>query len=255
MSSFLPEVHLCDRQFLQEHSRWTCLLWHGCFHLVGCLSNRTGIQFCSIITLESRRRWRICLMQSAFTHQAQGRLCFLWPLRTTIQPPYCFAAALTLLQIGSHTPYLHCIFLSLLDGPRRGSLLRHTPHPLLVFLLHLTLQRVTSASNLCLNHVWWPTSFFCRTEEFSISTAPKWVRHDFICFVDLCYLLTPGTAGYGNDSWAIGHSYAEIPVLKPAIYDPEASKGQRWSSDGLSASTVPRMYHSAAILLPDGEDG
>ncbi|KAF9482234.1 copper radical oxidase [Pholiota conissans] len=61
-----------------------------------------------------------------------------------------------------------------------------------------------------------------------------------------------GTAGYGNDSWAIGHSYADLPVLTPSIYDPSAPKGSRWSSDGLQASTVPRMYHSSALLLPDG---
>ncbi|KAF8198084.1 glyoxal oxidase [Pholiota molesta] len=61
-----------------------------------------------------------------------------------------------------------------------------------------------------------------------------------------------GTAGYGNDSWAIGHSYADQPVLTPVIYDPNAPKGSRWSADGLQASTVPRLYHSSALLLPDG---
>ncbi|KAJ3560349.1 hypothetical protein NP233_g10894 [Leucocoprinus birnbaumii] len=61
-----------------------------------------------------------------------------------------------------------------------------------------------------------------------------------------------GTAGYGNDSWAIGQSYADDPVLTPAIYDPNAPSGQRWSQDGLQPSTVPRMYHSSATLLPDG---
>jgi hypothetical protein len=66
-------------------------------------------------------------------------------------------------------------------------------------------------------------------------------------------LIHPGTAGYGNDSWAIGQSYADDPVLTPAIYDPEAPSGQRWSRDGLGSSTVPRMYHSSATLLPDGE--
>ena len=38
----------------------------------------------------------------------------------------------------------------------------------------------------------------------------------------------------------------------PAIYDPSAAAGQRWSSNGLSPSTVPRLYHSSATLLPDG---
>ncbi|KAF9447951.1 copper radical oxidase [Macrolepiota fuliginosa MF-IS2] len=61
-----------------------------------------------------------------------------------------------------------------------------------------------------------------------------------------------GTAGYGNDSWAIGQSYADNPVLTPAIYDLSKPAGQRWSSDGLQASVVPRMYHSSATLLPDG---
>ncbi|KAF9473141.1 copper radical oxidase [Pholiota conissans] len=61
-----------------------------------------------------------------------------------------------------------------------------------------------------------------------------------------------GTAGYGTNSWSIGQSYADTPVLTPVIYDPAIPAGRRWSSDGLSASTVPRMYHSTAILLPDG---
>ncbi|KAF8893528.1 copper radical oxidase [Infundibulicybe gibba] len=61
-----------------------------------------------------------------------------------------------------------------------------------------------------------------------------------------------GTAGYGNNSWAIGQSYADDPVLTPAIYTPGAPQGQRWSRDGLSPSTIPRLYHSSAVLLPDG---
>ncbi|KAJ7745446.1 glyoxal oxidase, partial [Mycena maculata] len=61
-----------------------------------------------------------------------------------------------------------------------------------------------------------------------------------------------GTAGYGNESWAIGMSYADNPVLTPVIYDPSAPAGARWNRSGLQASTVPRMYHSSATLLPDG---
>ncbi|KAF9024558.1 copper radical oxidase [Hymenopellis radicata] len=61
-----------------------------------------------------------------------------------------------------------------------------------------------------------------------------------------------GTAGYGNDTWAIGHSYADDPIMTPVIYNPDAPAGKRWSSDGLGASTVPRMYHSTATLVPDG---
>ncbi|KAG8965622.1 hypothetical protein FRC00_010175 [Tulasnella sp. 408] len=61
-----------------------------------------------------------------------------------------------------------------------------------------------------------------------------------------------GVAGYGNDSWAVGHSYADSPLLQPLMYDPDAPLGSRFSVDGLSASTVPRLYHSSATLLPDG---
>jgi hypothetical protein len=65
-----------------------------------------------------------------------------------------------------------------------------------------------------------------------------------------------GTAGYGNRGEATwmtaGASYAESPILTPVIYDPNRPKGKRWSSDGLSPSTIPRLYHSTAILLSDG---
>jgi hypothetical protein len=61
-----------------------------------------------------------------------------------------------------------------------------------------------------------------------------------------------GTAGYGNTTWAIGQSFGDKPVLTPVLYDPNAPAGQRWSRDGLGASTVPRMYHSVATVLPDG---
>lgn len=61
-----------------------------------------------------------------------------------------------------------------------------------------------------------------------------------------------GVAGYGNESIAVGQSYADNPLLTPLIYNPNAPKGKRWGRDGLSASTIPRMYHSSATLLPDG---
>ncbi|TDL21723.1 glyoxal oxidase [Rickenella mellea] len=61
-----------------------------------------------------------------------------------------------------------------------------------------------------------------------------------------------GVSGYGNKSWSIGQSYADHPVLTPVVFDPSAPSGQKWSREGLSASTVPRLYHSSAILLVDG---
>ncbi|WWC85422.1 uncharacterized protein L201_000285 [Kwoniella dendrophila CBS 6074] len=60
-----------------------------------------------------------------------------------------------------------------------------------------------------------------------------------------------GTAGYGDEKWSIGQSYGQQPLYQPAIYNPNAPKGSRWSRDGLGESTQERMYHSTAILLPD----
>lgn len=61
-----------------------------------------------------------------------------------------------------------------------------------------------------------------------------------------------GTAGYGNNNFSIGQSYGQEPLYMPAVYDPNAPAGKRFSRDGLSASTEERMYHSTAILLADG---
>ncbi|KAJ7543511.1 hypothetical protein O6H91_09G041200 [Diphasiastrum complanatum] len=50
-----------------------------------------------------------------------------------------------------------------------------------------------------------------------------------------------GCQGWGN---------AKTPVLNPFRYKPSAAAGRRFSN--LTATTIPRMYHSTANLLPDG---
>jgi hypothetical protein len=68
-----------------------------------------------------------------------------------------------------------------------------------------------------------------------------------------------GTAGFTQSTLTtpsfaampFGESLASGPVLIPAVYDPDAPQGSRWSTAGLSASNIPRLYHSSAILLPD----
>ncbi|WWD22747.1 hypothetical protein CI109_107240 [Kwoniella shandongensis] len=60
-----------------------------------------------------------------------------------------------------------------------------------------------------------------------------------------------GTAGYGDDKYSIGQSYGQAPLYQPAIYNPNAPAGSRWSREGLGESTQERMYHSTAILLAD----
>ncbi|KAI0079130.1 DUF1929-domain-containing protein [Panus rudis PR-1116 ss-1] len=69
-----------------------------------------------------------------------------------------------------------------------------------------------------------------------------------------------GTAGYSTQTLTTtdysqmpyGMSLASGPVGTPAIYDPRKPKGQRWSNAGLATSDIPRLYHSSALLLPDG---
>ncbi|KAJ6525604.1 glyoxal oxidase N-terminus-domain-containing protein [Mycena capillaripes] len=68
-----------------------------------------------------------------------------------------------------------------------------------------------------------------------------------------------GTAGYADNTgqtpntadMPFGQSLAAGPVGTPAIYDPEAPAGSRWSNAGLATSSIARLYHSSALLLPD----
>jgi hypothetical protein len=69
----------------------------------------------------------------------------------------------------------------------------------------------------------------------------------------------PGTAGYSNVTHVspttpnpYAWSLAADAVLTPALYDPAAPAGQRWSNAGFGAAQFPRLYHSTALLLPDG---
>ncbi|KAE9393018.1 DUF1929-domain-containing protein [Gymnopus androsaceus JB14] len=68
-----------------------------------------------------------------------------------------------------------------------------------------------------------------------------------------------GTVGYSENTdmtleygqMPYGMLLAAAPVSTPAIYDPDANSGSRWSNAGLEAASLPRLYHSSAILLPD----
>ena len=61
-----------------------------------------------------------------------------------------------------------------------------------------------------------------------------------------------GISGYGNVVNQVGASNADNPVYTPVLYDPVAPLGQRFSSAGLPASNIPRLYHSVATLTPSG---
>ncbi|KAJ7857133.1 glyoxal oxidase N-terminus-domain-containing protein [Mycena olivaceomarginata] len=63
---------------------------------------------------------------------------------------------------------------------------------------------------------------------------------------------TTGVAGYGNVGNQVGQSNADNPAFTPVIYDPAAPAGSRFSTAGLVASTIPRLYHATASLTPNG---
>ncbi|KAI0051619.1 copper radical oxidase, partial [Auriscalpium vulgare] len=121
-----------------------------------------------------------------------------------------------------------------------------------------------------------PASADCQriTPEPTDGSAPVYVQDDdmpvgrtmgqFIALPDGTLLVlnggANGTAGYAQATgetsnfgdMPFGESLASAPVGQPAIYNPKAPAGQRWSTAGLGTSNIPRLYHSSAVLLPDG---
>ena len=65
-------------------------------------------------------------------------------------------------------------------------------------------------------------------------------------------LLPDGTVLWlnGANLGAQGFQQASRPTLQALLYTPDKPLGQRWST--LASSTIPRLYHSVALLLLDG---
>lgn len=65
-------------------------------------------------------------------------------------------------------------------------------------------------------------------------------------------LLPDGTVLWlnGANLGAEGFNLATGPTLSALIYDSSAALGQRWTTG--SETTIPRLYHSVALLLLDG---
>ncbi|PWY98812.1 putative glyoxaloxidase 1 [Testicularia cyperi] len=70
-----------------------------------------------------------------------------------------------------------------------------------------------------------------------------------------------GTAGYTNATYnTINYNGQQIvteglcqdPTYIPVLYDPSKPQGSRLTNAGFSPSNIARLYHSSAILLPDG---
>ncbi|WAR58015.1 hypothetical protein PtB15_5B245 [Puccinia triticina] len=62
-----------------------------------------------------------------------------------------------------------------------------------------------------------------------------------------------GVSGYGDLDDKVGDSNADNPNFTPVLYDPTATIGQRFNSQGMPTSNIPRLYHSVATLVPSGE--
>jgi hypothetical protein len=54
----------------------------------------------------------------------------------------------------------------------------------------------------------------------------------------------------GAHQGVAGFGLASDPNLQAVLYDPSQPVGQRFSI--LASTTIPRLYHSEAVLLPDG---
>ncbi|KAJ3185892.1 hypothetical protein HK101_009779 [Irineochytrium annulatum] len=60
-----------------------------------------------------------------------------------------------------------------------------------------------------------------------------------------------GGARNGSADGPAGYGFATDPAFTPVVYDADAPAGSRWST--LSPATIPRLYHSSALLLPSSQ--
>lgn len=82
--------------------------------------------------------------------------------------------------------------------------------------------------------------------QWTMETMPQArVMSDMILLPNGNVLIING-AGTGAAGWELGRN----PVLNPVIYHPDKPIGSRFELQ--NPTTIPRMYHSAAILLRDG---
>ncbi|KAL4401866.1 (methyl)glyoxal oxidase [Malassezia pachydermatis] len=71
-----------------------------------------------------------------------------------------------------------------------------------------------------------------------------------------------GLAGYGNTTWntvkakdgstVYLEGMSQMPTYRPVIYNPDKPLGQRLRYSDLGSSSIARLYHSSALLIPDG---
>ncbi|KAG6544072.1 hypothetical protein Mapa_014489 [Marchantia paleacea] len=84
--------------------------------------------------------------------------------------------------------------------------------------------------------------------------SPRWAMEEMPtrrCMGDMILLPTADVliingAQNGSQGWG----FASLPVLNPVAYLPGNALGSRFLT--YRASTIPRMYHATAVLIPDG---
>lgn len=87
-----------------------------------------------------------------------------------------------------------------------------------------------------------------------LDTDPEWEMDSMPegrCMVEGT-LLADGTIAWVNGAreGAQGFGVAQAPAMEVLLYDPEQPKGKRFTTG--PTSTIPRLYHSVALLLLDG---
>ncbi|KAK4859703.1 hypothetical protein QYF36_010235 [Acer negundo] len=86
---------------------------------------------------------------------------------------------------------------------------------------------------------------YVEAEVFVCGGAPKGIMGDMILLPNGNVLIINGV-GAGVAGWEINRN----PVLNPVLYRPDDKIGSRFKSQ--NPATIPRMYHSTAVLLRDG---
>ncbi|KAI8003986.1 Aldehyde oxidase GLOX1 [Camellia lanceoleosa] len=81
--------------------------------------------------------------------------------------------------------------------------------------------------------------------------SPQWVMETMpLARVMGDMVLLPNRAVLIINGGSAGWEYGRNPVLNPVVYRPDMAIGSRFEVQ--NPSTIPRMYHSSAVLLRDG---
>lgn len=101
--------------------------------------------------------------------------------------------------------------------------------------------RLAPASNTCGR-----IDPFAASPSWAMETMPQRRTMGDMVLTPLGDVIIINGAARGSQGWG----YASDPVLTPVLYIPADPEGTRFRN--LTATDIPRLYHSTANLLPDG---